>query len=216
MRAGPTGAAHRFFSRGRPLSTWLDARLASSRYPLLYYLIGANAGIFLIWGIGGWPRRAIVHWFPLERQRPRLHALLTHAFTHFSPFHLSLNMLTLYCFGKHLEALFGPRVLLSLYLAGAVGGGLLHLFSGGERAQGVVGASGAVSALLAFFVANFPRERMLVFPLPLPLPAWAVGAGLLAYSALSLPRRDSRVSHASHLGGLLAGLGYYCLLRRAF
>lgn len=204
----------RCFSRS---SDWIAERLRSQRYPLVYYLIGANVSVFLLYKFGGSGRRLVMDLLPFYSDQPRVLSLVSYSFTHCESFHLLFNMFTLYFFGKHIEALFGPHRVLWLYLLGAVGGGLMHLFtSSRSRRQVLIGASGADSALASFFIVNFPYEKMFIFPLPFAVPAWSVGVGLLAYSTLMLPVNSSNVSHSAHLGGFLSGIGYYYFLRRRF
>jgi membrane associated rhomboid family serine protease len=52
----------------------------------------------------------------------------------------------------------------------------------------------------------FPRERLIVLPIPIPLPAWLF---VTLYGALELvlgvTGREAGVAHFAHLGGMLGG-----------
>jgi membrane associated rhomboid family serine protease len=74
-----------------------------------------------------------------------------------------------------------------------------------------MGASGGLASVLTFFVLNFPKETIYVYFIPVP--AWAFGVFIFGYSYLNYDSRSS-VSHAGHLGGILAGACYYALKRR--
>lgn len=141
------------------------------------------------------------------------HTLLTSAFSHFNFWHLGFNMFTFYFFGRVVEATFGRLPLLQLYL---FGGALCSVFSlqHANRYYGDItymGASGGLASVLTFFILNFPRETIYVYFIPVP--AWALGAFIAGYSLLNYDSRAS-VSHAGHLGGIVAGAVYFALKRR--
>jgi membrane associated rhomboid family serine protease len=73
-----------------------------------------------------------------------------------------------------------------------------------------LGASGAVYALLAGFVMNFPNAELTIFPLPVGLPAPVFLVGLTAFDLLGLfGRIRVGLGHGAHLGGLMFGLAYF-------
>jgi membrane associated rhomboid family serine protease len=43
----------------------------------------------------------------------------------------------------------------------------------------MIGSSNAVSSLLGFFVARFPKQKIILFPIPIPIPAWLFGLGFV-------------------------------------
>jgi hypothetical protein len=74
----------------------------------------------------------------------------------------------------------------------------------------MVGASGAVYAVLVGFAYYYPHETiMLLFP-PIPMPAWVLAAGLVALSIFEgVTGTSAGVAHFAHLGG--AGVGFVFL-----
>jgi len=70
-----------------------------------------------------------------------------------------------------------------------------------------VGASGAVFGLLGAFAMLFPREKLMLIPIPVGIPAWLFvtlyGAAELIFGVTGTV---SGVAHFAHLGGLFAGL----------
>lgn len=143
--------------------------------------------------------------------------LLTHAFCHdrYSVFHILLNMIALYWFGRTLEVMYGPREFLLFYLAGALCAAAafvgLDLHTGSRVPA--VGASGAVMAVLMLYAVHFPRETVFYFWFfPLEV-RWLVGLYVVwdlhpVLLALSGDRVMSGVAHAAHLGGLAFGFVY--------
>ncbi|CAL9566125.1 rhomboid family intramembrane serine protease [Streptomyces sp. enrichment culture] len=145
-------------------------------------------------------------------------AVLTPAtalFVHGSWVHLLGNMLFLHVFGPMTEARMG-RVRFAVCYAGC---GYLALLgyaavnAGSERS--LVGASGAISALLGAFLFQFPRGRVtsllpFAFFLPVRLPAWAVlpfWAALQWAAAGRTPEGGPGVAYLAHLMGFALGFG---------
>ncbi|MEU0654209.1 rhomboid family intramembrane serine protease [Streptomyces albogriseolus] len=139
----------------------------------------------------------------------------TALFVHGSWVHLLGNMLFLHVFGPMTEARLG-RVRFALCYAGC---GYLALLgyaaanAGSERS--LVGASGAISALLGAFLLLFPRGRVtsllpFAFFLPVRLPAWAVlpfWAALQWAAAGRTAEGGPGVAHLAHLVGFALGFG---------
>ena len=74
--------------------------------------------------------------------------LLTNTFMHGGWLHLILNMWFLWIFGPAMEARFGRLGFAALYLAGAVAASAVHLFTHPGSTTPVLGASGAIAAVL--------------------------------------------------------------------
>ncbi len=131
--------------------------------------------------------------------------IFTAMFVHASLWHLMANMFTFYFFGTFIARLVGEGKLLLVYFIGGLLGNTFYLFLG-EPYSVVVGASGAIFALGGALTVMLPRLKVLVFPIPLPVPLWAaVIGGFLLVSFLP------NVAWQAHLGGLIFGLiaGYY-------
>jgi len=140
---------------------------------------------------------------------------VTAMFLHNGPWHLLGNMLVLYFLGRDLESILGQRHFLYLYLAGAVGGELGHLFL--MPADSVLlAASGGVAAVLVAYATILPELELtarIFFVVPLRLKAkhLAYGATVLAIVLLCIDRTRT-VSHSAYLGGCAAGWLYAHLL----
>lgn len=134
---------------------------------------------------------------PLEAWR-----LLTYALLHADALHLGVNLLTLLFFGRFIEHRLGARVFALTLALGAAGGGALALRHATPGTV-VVGASGAVFALVGAAVAHIARE-----PALRRTPEGRQELlGLLALLAgqCAFDRWSPRVSASAHLGGLLMG-----------
>ncbi|RUL86127.1 rhomboid family intramembrane serine protease [Tautonia sociabilis] len=158
---------------------------------------------------------------PRVLQQFQVWRLLTYAFLHADVFHILFNMWFLWMAGRELETIYGSREFLCFYLAAAVLAGVFwiltdqlfapgasDLFQGGGR--GVLGASGAVAAVLVAFALYYPRREVLLF-FVLPIPMWLfvaffVGINALGFFQQARGEETAAVAFAAHLGG--AGYGY--------
>lgn len=143
---------------------------------------------------------------------------VTYAFLHGDIWHLAGNMLFLWVFGDNIEDAFGHLKFLLFYLLCAAAGAAVHgMVAPGSEAP-LIGASGAVSGIVAAYLLLHPKVRIWVLVLmriPLPLPAFvpliawvAQQFAMLAFGA------EAGVSFGAHVGGILAGGLLTLILRR--
>ena len=131
--------------------------------------------------------------------------IVTSLFLHGSFGHILGNMITLYFFGKYLRLLVGSSKFLLVYFIGGILGGILYVLLAPPFSI-AIGASGAVFALGGALAVMRPKLRVLVFPVPVPMPLWsAVIGGFVIISFLP------NVAWQAHLGGLAFGViaGYF-------
>jgi membrane associated rhomboid family serine protease len=146
--------------------------------------------------------------------------LLTYGFLHdgpslespglpYSPLHLLFNMLTLWFFGREVEAITGRAEFVRFYLVSIVIAGLAWVTAAqfGGQAGRLVGASGGVMAVLAAFIWYFPRQTVLIYGV-LPVPAWALGILYFFSDLRGAATGGGDVAHVAHLAGAAFGLLY--------
>jgi membrane associated rhomboid family serine protease len=140
---------------------------------------------------------------------------VTAMFLHHGPWHLLGNMLVLYFLGRDLELILGQRHFLYLYLAGAIGGELGHLFLMPPDSV-LLAASGGVAAVVVAYATLLPDLELTgtrFFMVPLHLKAKHLAYGVIALSlVLICVERTGTVSHSACLGGCAAGWLYAHLL----
>ena len=131
--------------------------------------------------------------------------IVTSLFLHGSFGHILGNMVTLYFFGKYLRLLVGSSKFLLVYFIGGILGGILYVLLAPPLSI-AIGASGAVFALGGALAVMRPKLRVLVFPVPVPMPLWAAVIGSFVIISF-LPG----VAWQAHLGGLAFGViaGYF-------
>lgn len=142
---------------------------------------------------------------------PFLLTPLTSAFLHGGVLHLVFNMVVLLYLGRQLEAPLGAKAITALLLLGAYAGALCQWLADPQSAVPMIGASGAISAVIAVFALIFSRtETRAIGPIPshwvraLWLAAAWIGVQLLIGFA-----GDSgfgAIAIWAHVGGFLAGL----------
>lgn len=149
--------------------------------------------------------------------------LFTGLFLHADWIHLLGNLVFLLIFGLPAERVMGGRRFLVLFLLGGAVANLAAVLAIGAPDRVVIGASGAVSAVIGAYLALFPGARLgVVLPLGLFLefvrvPAflliglWALLQVLFAYSGPAF----GAVAWAAHIGGFLFGVAFALLTRAA-
>lgn len=143
--------------------------------------------------------------------------LITAIFMHGGLAHLGGNMLYLWIFGDNVEDRLGHLNYLLFYLLCGVLAGLSHVIStflfGQNLLTPSLGASGAISAILASYMILFPRKRIFVWMLffVISVPAFlVVGLWFLFQVSNGLGalggEQAGGVAYAAHIGGFIFGL----------
>jgi len=164
--------------------------------------------------------------------------LFTSLFLHAGWAHLLGNMIFLLVFGDNVEDRVGHIKFLLFYLIGGAVATGAHMLFAGTSLVPLVGASGAISAVLGAYILLYPRQRVMTFipPLFLPwlllslfarvprffmlwLPAW-IFIGYWAFLQLLEAGQSFRVAQDggvawfAHVGGFLFGLALAPALAR--
>jgi len=137
--------------------------------------------------------------------------LLTSIFIHASFWHVLANMITLYFFGSAVNRLLGTTKFLIVYFLGGIAGSAVYLLLAPVNSI-AVGASGAIFALGGVLAVMRPKLRVIIFPIPAPLPLWIAIIGIFAlFTILAIVGVLPTIAWQGHLGGLVFGLvaGYF-------
>ncbi len=135
------------------------------------------------------------------------HRTVTSAFIHADIGHLLFNMFSFYAFAADLETVYGSPSIAVIFISGAVAGSLLSLvMHRREPGYRALGASGAVCAVIFASIFLLPGGSIIVFPLPIPLPAWLYAIIFILASIYGIGRNTGNIGHDAHLGGALAGI----------
>jgi membrane associated rhomboid family serine protease len=131
--------------------------------------------------------------------------LVTSAFLHANPQHLIFNMLSLYLFGRYLEAFPGRLAFLAIYFGAIIGGDLLSLYVHRHHQYSSYGASGGVAGVIFAAILLNPGIRIAAFFVPIFIPGWIYAILYLAYSFFGMKEHRGDVGHDAHLGGAIIG-----------
>ena len=207
-----------------PLSDGLPSR----RFPVVNVaLIAANLAVWVFYelpDLGGAVTQA--SFYPCDVENtcdaplPWAVSWITAMFMHGSWDHLLGNLLFLAIFGKNVEDAFGHLRYLGFYVAGGFAATALQTsmtlaFASDTDAQvPLLGASGAISAVLGAFLMLYPHARIktLVLVFFVQIPAWAYLGGWFLYqlhsaheSLLVSSADGSGVAFFAHVGGFVFG-----------
>jgi len=155
---------------------------------------------------------------PQLQMLPEWTSVVTYAFLHGGFMHLIGNMLFLWVFGDNVEDAMGHLRYLAFYLVCAAVGGIAYAVMDVNSDVPLIGASGAVSGVVAAYLMLHPRVKVWVLVLgriPLRLRAvWLLGAWVLYQLFNAVMAADSQVAWIAHVGGLAAGALLVLVLRR--
>ncbi len=177
-------------------------------------LIAVTVGVFILQLLfanssGG---TSITDWLELSGpdlyQRGQIWRLVTYAFCHGieDPLHIVFNMLGLYFAGNALLNLIGRREFLWFYLVSAAFSGLFAVlyYTITKQNASLVGASGALFAIVCVITMHYPRMVVRLFGvIPIEL-RWLLPLGLVLPMLFT-----ENTSHSGHVGGVVFGFLYF-------
>lgn len=155
--------------------------------------------------------------------RKQYYRLLTHGFLHVNWMHLIVNMLVLFFFGPHGETFmkaalhpvlkpWSPLFFLLFYFVSIIIASLVSLRKHKDDVwYNAVGASGAVSAVLFFFIFFNPWEKLYFYGI-IPIPGIIMGALYLIYSHYMSRRGGDQINHDAHIAGAIFGFVFPVIL----
>ena len=144
--------------------------------------------------------------------------LLTSMFMHGGWLHIGGNMLFLFIFGDNIERAYGHVKYIAFYLVCGIIAGLAHVLSQPDSIIPSLGASGAISGVLAAYLVLFPTNRVkvlltlgIVLLRPIMVPAvvmiglWALLQFVNGIGSIAVTDQTSGVAYWAHIGGFIAG-----------
>lgn len=199
------------------MAAFTDLRYRLKSLSALWILVILNIAVFLLLRllgiiamIGGWDINSVVDCLALpsvpEFVAHRPWTVITYMFTHYAPFHILFNILTLYWFGKMMLWRCSPRQLVWLYLYGGIAGALFYLI-GAQLFVSVggwlLGASASVIAIVIATAMMMPDFRISFLFIGSVKLKWVAVTAVLLF-ALGLVG-DNAGAHIAHFGGIAMG-----------
>lgn len=211
-----------------------DSALRGRHHVTTLLLIVVNVLVFFLQLAQGDVERFFMQWavIPAEYARqtdlpptnplPFWSTVLTSMFMHGGWMHLLGNMLYLWIFGDNVEDAMGRVRYLVFYLLCGVAASLAHIFTDLDSTIPSVGASGAISGVLAAYLVLYPRQRVRVFllrgitdlPATVVIGFWIVFQFVNGLGQLARTEQTGGVAYTAHIGGFLAGLVLVWLFRQ--
>ncbi|MBO7725947.1 MAG: rhomboid family intramembrane serine protease [Thermoguttaceae bacterium] len=208
-----------------------DLRRSSRGMSLVFMLIMANVILFLVDMFLTPTGHQVTHVLAMHSETifhpVYWFELITYGFAHDPSnfYHIFGNMLVLFFFGPPIERLYGKREFFFFYLLAVLIGGLVWGIQTGVQSHSLVradqpplhaemlGASGAVTAIVILFACNFPKAQVLLFGI-LPMPAWALGVMYVLMDTFGSFSGGSNIAHSVHIAGAaFAALYFFTGLR---
>jgi membrane associated rhomboid family serine protease len=211
------------------------------RVPIItYLLIAANIALFIYelslgprlddfigrWGIRSNEVIALLGG-DLRLLAPVLLQSLVSMFLHGGWLHIGGNMLFLWVFGDNVEDNFGSLAYLVFYVLCGVGAVLAQAFLTPTSPVPAIGASGAISGVLAAYLLLYPGASIrallfiFIFFTIVRVPAWLM---IILWFAIQLlnglasvteaAQMSGGVAYGAHVGGFIAGLALTLFFRR--
>lgn len=143
---------------------------------------------------------------------------ITYAFLHGDFWHLAGNMLFLWVFGDNVEDAMGHVKFLIFYLLSAAAAAWFHGFLDPQSTGPLIGASGAISGVVASYFLLHPKVRiwvLILWKIPVPVPAFVpLILWILQQFFMLVVDSGGNISWAAHAGGIVAGLVLTPVLKR--
>ena len=151
--------------------------------------------------------------------------LFTSMFMHGGWLHIGGNMLFLFIFGDNIERRFGPILYLVFYLICGILASFAQIATGPDSVIPNLGASGAISGVLAAYLLYFPQNpvrvlltfgyfvRITTVPAIVMIGLWILLQFISGLGAISVSAQTSGVAYFAHIGGFVGGLALAFLLR---
>jgi len=150
--------------------------------------------------------------------------LFTAMFLHGGLLHLGGNMLYLWIFGDNVEDKLGHVRFFIFYILSGLAGSLAHVITSPGSQIPMVGASGAIAGVLGAYLIRFPQSRIWTliffgfFIRPVRIPAlFVLGFWFilqLLYGLPSLGAQGGGVAWFAHIGGFVAGIVLFRIMRK--
>jgi membrane associated rhomboid family serine protease len=174
--------------------------------PVCNWLVGINVAVFLLQNLAKLdPDFVNVH-FAVSVEETFRHykfwQLLTATFFHANIWHLIMNMWFFWIVARDMEPLYGSRDFLAFYLAAGIFSSAIWLLFAilSHQLAPMIGASGAVTAVVTLFTLYHPKREILFMFIPMPM--WMVLTIFLVLPLLNiLSGGTSHVAVEAHLAG---------------
>lgn len=138
--------------------------------------------------------------------------LFTHMLLHGGFWHLFLNMVALLSFGPQIERAIGPLRMAALFIVGGLAAAFAEIYLTADTWIVMIGASGAIFAVIAAYVMLWPTGWLYLFVIAMPGWVWVLVV-IALHVALGWIWPVQGIAWYAHMGGLVAGAALIVVLR---
>ena len=183
-----------------------------------YSLIGLNVLAFIVELSQPDPNLFILEWGVIPAaitHGAALVTLLTSMFLHAGWAHIGGNMLFLWIFGDNVEDRLGHARYLAFYLACGIAAGLVQSFLAPTSLVPSIGASGAISGVLAAYMLMFGTNTVRVLigwffvaavPAFVMIGVWIFIQFVNGFASFADTAQSGGIAYGAHVGGFAAGI----------
>ena len=142
---------------------------------------------------------------------------VTSMFAHRDFGHLLGNMITLVFFGPFVEMMLGDKKFIGYYLLCGLGATAIYLISGYVLGSlyPMLGASGATSGIMIFFLIYFWDKEINLLFIPFPVKGWMLFIFFFGKDIYNIVMNNhTGIAHWAHMGGAIVGFLYVQIWRR--
>ncbi len=207
--------------RGYTYQTQENSFFAGVMPPAVKLILIANVVVFLLQVLSRLMELPMELFFGLSRlayEKWLVYQVFSYMWLHSTEqiMHLLFNMLGIWMFGRELEIVWGTRQFLKYYLICGIGAGIFILILDllfGVGFSITIGASGALFGLLLASAMSWPDRMVYIYFLfPVKMKWFVAAFGFISFFGV-MGGVGGNISHAGHLGGILAGF-LYIIYRR--
>jgi membrane associated rhomboid family serine protease len=163
----------------------------------------------------------LVFWPYCVWRNKEWYRLLSCSFIHADLSHLLFNMIALFSFGQVVESYFnelfsgaGHTLYILMYFGAVATADLYNLFKRRDDYNyRSLGASGGVSAIVFAAILFDPFSKIMIFFIPIGIPAFVFGGLYLVYCAYMARRGGDNIGHLAHLTGSVFGFFFPVILK---
>jgi len=162
---------------------------------------------------------------PIHQLDGQYWRFVTSMFLHGGWIHLIGNMLYLWIFGNNVEDRFGRPGFIAFYLFGGLAAAASQVLIDPASTTPVIGASGAIAAVLGAYLVLYPRARVLAIvflvffyqlleiPAVIVLGFWFILQLIDGLASLGVSHASGGVALFEHIGGFVLGVVIGLLVR---
>jgi membrane associated rhomboid family serine protease len=210
-------------SRSFPIVNWILILTNTLIFLYEIFMLNSKQSELMIYDYGLIPDRIRLEGIESlhELRTTVFRPFFTNMFLHGGWGHLISNMWILFIFGDNVEDRMGKvRYFLFYILCGLIAS-CTHFVLHSNSPVPAIGASGAISGVMAAYMLMFPKSTIVSFipifiiPLFLPVPAivfigiWFLGQLLSGTTSLMLSNSATGIAFWAHIGGFIGGMMLY-------